>query len=65
MKIAQLVAEAVSVVCPSCGADQPSPGDGSMFWTSEDFLKINDSAYKCVSCEERIMISKQSKVRFD
>lgn len=59
---AQLVAEAVAVLCPYCGEAQPAYG-GSEFWTQEDFGKAHGIA-ECVSCEKRLLISTDSKVGF-
>ena len=60
---AQLVAEAVAVLCPFCEEVQPAYG-GSEFWTQEDFARVKGPVRKCVSCEERILISSDSKVGF-
>lgn len=62
-KRAQLIAEAVTVICPTCGADQPAPG-GSLFWTREDFLGLEPARRQCVSCDCWLMVSSDSKVQF-
>lgn len=61
---AQLVAEAVVVLCPFCAEVQPAYG-GSEFWTREDFARAKGPVRKCVSCEKRIHISSDSKVSFE
>ena len=59
---AQLVAEAVTVVCPFCG--EPQPGvNGSEYWTHEDFAKLSGRR-KCSSCDEEITVVTDSKVQF-
>lgn len=64
MRRAQLVAEAVAVLCPWCGEPQPAYG-GSEFWTHEDFERAGAlGRHSCVSCEEPILISTDSKVAF-
>lgn len=36
-RVAQLVAEAVTVLCPECGEPQPNPENGSHLWTLDHF----------------------------
>lgn len=62
-KRAQLVAEAVAVLCPYCAEPQPNKADGSEQWTDENF-KLLQGSWKCVACDERFMITKESKVMF-
>ena len=59
---AQLIAEAVAVICPACGEPQPAYG-GSEFWTHEDFAK-NHGTRPCASCDEPLIIETDSKVSF-
>lgn len=59
----QLVADAVSVLCPYCAEPQPNPSDGSEQWTKEDFQK-SEPRKDCVSCERTFMVSSDSKVQF-
>jgi len=61
---AQLVAEAVAVLCPFCAEVQPAYG-GSEFWTREDFARVKGPVRECVSCDKRILISSDSKVGFE
>lgn len=63
MKYAQLIADAVAVVCPDCGECQPNPDDASQQWMPEDFAKTKLT--KCVSCDTPLHISWKSKVQFD
>ncbi len=75
MKRAQLIAEAVAVLCPFCGDAQPNQG-GSEMWTLEDFrvraidrsttrLKNDLPAYfTCVSCDARFILASDTKVMF-
>lgn len=62
-KIAQLIADVVTVVCPSCGECQPNPEDGSQQWEPHHFQMKPVAA--CVSCDEQLQISWKSKVQFD
>lgn len=50
----QVIAEAVAVICPFCGADQPSP-DGEDTWTPDE-LAAHQGKRDCVSCDEPISI---------
>lgn len=59
---AQLLCEAVSVVCPFCGECQPDK-NGSELWTSESFLH-KQGKFACVSCDKVILISSEPKALF-
>lgn len=76
---AQLVAEAVAVLCPHCGTPQPNPQDGSEQWTSENFKKLATATLRspishrrvpaslqrtCVSCDEPMYVFSDTKVQF-
>ena len=63
MRRAQLVADAVAVLCPWCAEPQPNKEDGSEQWTAENFAKIQGS-WKCVACDERFLITKDTKVMY-
>lgn len=79
MKRAQLVAEAVAVLCPVCGDAQPNR-DGSEMWTLDDFRKrdaalakgprggalkvARSSQFTCVSCDVRFLLTADTKVMF-
>lgn len=79
MKRAQLVAEAVVVLCPECGEAQPNQ-DGSEMWTLEDFKRRDErlatgprggalkqprsSSFTCVSCDVRFLLTGDTKVQF-
>ena len=60
---AQLIAEAVSVLCPRCGECQPNK-DGSEMWTREDFAKLERDVRDCVSCEGPMQITSDPKAQF-
>lgn len=62
MRDAQIIAEAVAVICPYCAATQPNK-DGSEMWTAEDFL-TGFNIHKCVSCDEVMRLVFQSRVSF-
>lgn len=62
-KRAQLIAEAVAVVCPSCGEPQPNKA-GSQMWTPDDFRNLINPIRKCVSCDQELLISSDPKVQF-
>lgn len=62
-KRAQLVADAVAVLCPSCGEPQPNRKDGSEQWEASDFQNLHGS-WKCVSCDERFIIAPNTTVQF-
>jgi len=63
MKRAQLVADAVAVLCPECGEPQPNRTDGSEQWTVEDFKRAS-GALKCVACDVRFIAGPDTKVQF-
>lgn len=58
----QLVAVAVTVLCPHCGEPQPNK-DGSEMWTLQDFI-AGSRVDKCVSCDQRILITSDPKAQF-
>lgn len=60
---AQLLAEAVAVLCPACSEPQPSPDNGSEFWTAEDFARGHGTR-PCASCDQPLIIETDSKVSF-
>lgn len=62
IRTAQLVAEAVAVLCPICAETQPAPG-GSEFWTAEDFIK-GAGRRECSGCGAAINIQPLTTVRF-
>jgi len=62
MRKAQLVAEAVAVVCPFCGEAQPD-GNGSEMWTPESFLRKSGKT-ACVACEKPFVIASGGTARF-
>jgi len=62
MKVCQIVAEAVTVLCPYCGQPQPN-AQGSEMWTAEDFK--HSGKRTCVSCEQPIMVVGSTKIQFD
>lgn len=72
MRRAQLVADAVAVLCPYCGEPQPNPRDGSEQWTLENFRArttkrgrpIVAGRRTCVSCEAPMIIGPDTKVQF-
>jgi len=65
MKRAQLVAEAVAVLCPACGEPQPNKADGSEQWTLQNFKdKRVNGTMACVSCDERFILTPDTKVMF-
>lgn len=63
MKIAQLIAEAVSVICPACG-ECLSNKRGSEMWVPEDFDNLDGNVQKCSSCDVNLFISHSNKVQF-
>ena len=62
MRRAQLVAEAVAVLCPHCGEAQPD-ANGSEMWTPESFLRKGGKT-ACVSCDKEMLITSSSVARF-
>jgi hypothetical protein len=65
MKRAQLVADAVAVLCPHCGEPQPNKNDGSEQWTVENFKnKRVKGTMACVSCDVRFVLTPDTKVMF-
>jgi hypothetical protein len=63
MKRAQLMADAVAVVCPHCGEPQPNPSDGSEQWTLDDFVKAPPTK-ACVACDKVMLVGCDRKVQF-
>lgn len=60
---AQLVADAVAVLCPYCAEAQPNREDGSEQWTAENFKRL-PALWKCVSCGAQFIVASESKVMF-
>lgn len=62
---AQILAEAVTVLCPECEAAQPAFG-GSEFWTWEELEKATSigPVRPCVSCDVSLIFGADSKVSF-
>jgi len=65
MRRAQLVADAVSVLCPSCGEPQPNKWDGSEQWTADNFTALTNPRLVCVACDQPMLVTSDSKVAFD
>ncbi len=62
---AQLVADAVAVLCPYCGEPQPNPTDGSEQWEKIHFKAYGESSAKtCTSCDAVMMIFNGPKAQF-
>lgn len=62
---AQLVADAIAVLCPYCGEPQPNKTDGSEQWTADNFVKILGCSHIiCVSCDKPMLAVPDSKVQF-
>lgn len=62
---AQLMADAVAVICPYCGEPQPNRTDGSEQWTFEDFAKIlGQPSVQCVACDRVMHVECDTKVQF-
>lgn len=61
----QIIVEAFAVLCPHCGAEQPTDNSGSEMWTAEDLIGCTERR-KCVSCDAPIRIDTTPKTaRFD
>lgn len=63
MRRAQLVADAVAVLCPWCAEPQPNKEDGSEQWTAENFEKLQ-GRWKCVACDAQFLITKDTRVMY-
>lgn len=63
MKRAQLVAEAIAVLCPFCAEPQPNKRDGSEQWTKENFIGVSQTL-KCSACDAWFMLTNDTKVMF-
>jgi hypothetical protein len=62
---AQLVADAVAVLCPYCGEPQPNKVDGSEQWTADNFAAIlGKPRIVCVACDKPMLAEPDSKVQF-
>jgi predicted RNA-binding Zn-ribbon protein involved in translation (DUF1610 family) len=61
LKVAQVMAATVEVLCPHCGEPQPSPDNGSHAWFSSQ-VSANQGPRTCVSCDERFQIHAQNRV---
>ncbi len=55
LRSAAIVAETVAVLCPHCGAEQPSPYNGGDCWTPAEVRKAAGPR-ACVSCDERFRL---------
>jgi hypothetical protein len=62
LRNAQYVATGIAVLCPHCGAEQPSPDNGSEIWLPE---QIQEARRECVSCDEPFAITRPSKIAID
>lgn len=56
VKDALIIATALAVLCPHCGAEQPDPEAGSDIWEPRQLERLNGSKRKCVSCDEPIRV---------
>ncbi len=67
-KRAKLVADAVSILCPSCGEPQPNGNDGSEQWTQTDVRRelegLRNGILKCASCAQAFRIVPSARVLF-
>lgn len=63
LKNAAFVATSIAVLCPHCGAEQPSPDNGSDMWTPNQIL--SEKRRECVSCDEPFAIIRPSRVSID
>jgi predicted RNA-binding Zn-ribbon protein involved in translation (DUF1610 family) len=61
-KRAQLLAEAVSVLCPACGEPQPNH-EGSEMWIRQDFERAK-AVRPCVACDVPLLVSANPTARF-
>lgn len=55
MKLAQIVATTLAVLCPHCGEVQPDPASGSDQWLPEQIREIQGRKI-CVSCDEPFIL---------
>lgn len=62
-RVAQLVAEAVAVLCPYCGEPQANK-DGSQLWLKFE-VKDADSTVVCQSCDAEMYVFNSKKVKFE
>lgn len=53
------------MLCPLCGEPQPNKFDGSEQWTAENFAAFTESNLTCVSCDQPMRVTSDSKVAFD
>jgi len=63
LRNAQYVATGIAVLCPHCGAEQPSPDNGSDMWLPEQIQPEKQRA--CVACDEPFAITRPSKIAID
>jgi hypothetical protein len=70
---AQLVADAVAVLCPWCAEPQPNPDDGSEQWMIDDFredatdsegVRLKSHKRTCTSCDGLMLVDADMKVMF-
>lgn len=60
LRMAQVLATAVEVICPWCSEPQPNPDDGSHLWAPEQLARVSQNGWtkrECVSCEEVLILS--------
>lgn len=61
-----VVASGIEVLCPFCGEPQPSPGNGSFIWLSEELATValdsKRANRQCVSCDVDIRVVAPARV---
>ncbi len=63
IKVAQLVAEAVNVLCPECGEPQPDPDNESHMWLPQQVEKYAGRR-TCVACDAQMLVVTRRTVQF-
>lgn len=63
-KQATLLAVCVLVLCPHCGAEQPSPGKESDLWLTSE-VSDNQGKRTCNDCDEEYVLHFHSKINVE
>lgn len=59
-RFALIYASSVEVLCPYCGANQPSPSNESDLWLPDEVRK-HEGKRACVSCDKTMTVVPQPK----
>lgn len=58
------LAACILVLCPHCGAEQPSPKDGTILWSPAE-VSDNQGDRTCNDCDEEYVLHFHSKINVE